>query len=344
MFFMKLSLLISMIFVVGCGDNLGGGESGGGSDAGGGGDGGAGPDASTIECDPPATGAPGSACIAPEDCDSAEGAGDGRCLDADHRGVHWPETGYCVRICPAEATDCGEGTTCFAQEGAGQVLCMPTCCEGVACASGLACSTAFLGQEIGAAVCMPGDRSAADGTPCESVADCDINSNCEPDQSGESGVCTTVGCTVDDDSTCALGGDGHCVDEDDGDDRPPHCVDPCESIADCAAEDGQRCDEDGMFCRHSVIGDPCQADGECGTAPWDCKTEADDDYPGGYCTIPCGDGCPDGTVCNDDVLGGGEDAHCVEACTLIDGCPRQDYDCVDVSSAALLRGCVPSPI
>ena len=219
---MKSSLLISMVFVLGCGDNLGGGAPG--SDGGsGGGDGGGGPDASSVACDPPAAGAPGSACTAPEDCDSAEDAGDGRCLNADHRGVTWPETGYCVRICAEEAADCGAGTTCFDQEGSAQVLCMPTCCEGVACASGFACSSQFLGEAIGAAVCMPGDPSAVDGTPCESVADCDVNSNCLADSSGTGSVCATIGCTVGDDSTCAPGGDGHCID-DEADELPPYCV------------------------------------------------------------------------------------------------------------------------
>ena len=337
---MKLSLLISMVFVFGCGDNLGGGSAGSDGGNGGSGDGGGdGPDASTIQCDPPAAGAPGSACTAPEDCDSADEAGDGRCLNAEQREVNWPETGYCVRICGEDATDCGEGTTCFAQEGAPMVLCMPLCCEEIACASGLACSTLFLGEEIGAAVCLPGDQSAADGTPCDSVADCDVNSNCVPDQTGDSGVCTTVGCTVGDDTTCAPGGDGTCVDE-----EPPICLDPCEASEDCQTADGQRCDPEDMFCRHSVIGDPCEADGECGQTPWDCLTEADDDHPDGYCTIPCGDGCPDGTVCNDDLLGGGLDPHCVEACTLADGCPREGYSCLDVSSSGILRGCVPDII
>ena len=221
---MKSSLLISMVFVLACGDNLGGGAPG--SDGGsGGGDGGGGPDASSVACDPPAAGAPGSAWTAPEDCDSAEDAGDGRCLNADHRGVTWPETGYCVRICAEAAADCGAGTTCFDQEGSAQVLCMPTCCEGVACASGFACSSQFLGEEIGAAVCMPGDQSAVDGTPCESVADCDVNSNCLADSSGTGSVCATIGCTVGDDSTCAPGGDGHCID-DEADELPPYCVDP----------------------------------------------------------------------------------------------------------------------
>lgn len=343
---MKLSLLISMMFAIGCGDNLAGpsGRADGGG-GGGGGDGGgedAGADASPIACDAPAAGMPGSPCGAPADCDSAEGAGDGRCLNAAQRDVNWPETGYCVRICPAEAADCGAGTFCFAQEGAAQVLCLPTCCEGGACASGYACSTAFLGQEIGAAICMPGDPSAADGTPCGSVAECDVDSNCAPDQSGTSGLCTTIGCTVGDDATCAPGGDGHCVDEDGEGGAPAHCVDPCEETADCATADGQRCDEDGMFCRHSEIGDPCGADGECGLTPWDCRTEADDDFPGGYCTIPCGGGCPDGAVCNDLLFGGADGPFCVEECTLEAGCPRAGYECLDVATGdGILRGCVP---
>src|SRR5687768_2962100 len=99
---MKLSLLISMVFVLGCGDNLGGGSAGSDGGGGGNGDGGGGADASTIQCDPPAAGAPGSPCAEPEDCDSSEGAGDGRCLDAEQREVNWPETGYCVRICGEE--------------------------------------------------------------------------------------------------------------------------------------------------------------------------------------------------------------------------------------------------
>ncbi len=338
---MKLRLLISMIFVVGCGDNLGGRSAsndaggGGGSDGGGGGT-----DATAVQCDPPATGAPGSACGADDECDSADGAGDGRCLIGDKRNVLFPETGYCVRVCEDEATDCGEGTLCLSQTGFPSAVCVAACCEGTACATGYACSTLIAGEDIGGAVCLPGDQSAADGTPCSSIEECDENSECEPDQSGESGQCSTSGCTVDDDTTCAPGGDGHCVDEDDGDDVPPHCVDPCETTEDCAEEDGQRCDEEEMICRHSVIGDPCEADGECGQTPWDCLTEADDDRPDGYCTVPCGDGCPDGTVCNDDLLGG-LDPHCVEACTLADGCPRDGYSCVDVSSSGLLRGCVP---
>jgi hypothetical protein len=329
-----------MIFVVGCGDNLKG--EAGGSDGGGGGDGGA--DAFPLQCDAPATGAPGSACSDDTECDSAAGAADGRCLRGEKRNLVFPDSGYCVRMCAGDATDCGEGTVCIAQADFPNDLCVAACCEGVACAAGYACSTAIAGEEIAGAACLPGDEAAADGTPCGSIAECDGNSECEPDQSGTSGQCSTSGCTVDDDSTCAPGGDGHCVDEDAGDDLPPHCVDPCDTSDDCAGDDGQRCDQADMICRHSVIGDPCEADGECGQTPWDCKTEADDEYPGGYCTIPCGDGCPAGSVCNDDVLGGGEDAHCVESCTLIDGCPREGYDCVDVSSSALLRGCVPTPI
>src|SRR4029079_2259549 len=138
---MKLSLLISMVFVFCCGDNLK--DESGGSDAGGGGGGDAGPDASTIQCDAPATGAPGSACGDDTECDSSEGAADGRCLIGDKRNADFPDTGYCVRICAENATDCGEGTVCIAQADFPNNLCVAACCEGVACAAGFACSTAI---------------------------------------------------------------------------------------------------------------------------------------------------------------------------------------------------------
>lgn len=342
---MKLSLLISMIFVIGCGDNLKG-ESGGSDAGGGGGDGG--PDASAIQCDAPATGAPGSACSDDTECDSSDGAADGRCLRGEKRNLLFPDSGYCVRICGESATDCGEGTVCVAQASFPNPICMAACCEGVACAAGYACSTAIAGEEIAGAACLPGDQSAADGTPCGSIGECDGNSECEPDQSGTSGQCSTSGCTVDDDTTCAPGGDGHCVDEDDGDDVPPHCVDPCETTEDCATDDGQRCDEEDMICRHSVIGDPCEADGECGQDPWLCQTEAED-WPGGYCSIPCGDGCPDGTVCaNLSAILHGGDPGCVVACGgLADTCPRdgEGYQCLDVNTTGGNQfGCAPPPI
>lgn len=341
---MKLSLLISMVFVFGCGDNLKG-ESGG-ADAGGGGGVDAGPDASTIQCDAPAAGAPGSACTDDAECDSSDGAADGRCLRGEKRNIDFPDSGYCVRMCGESDADCGEGTVCVAQADFPNAVCMAACCEGVACAAGYACSTAIAGEEIAGAACLPGDPAAADGTPCSSIGECDVDSECEPDQSGTTGQCSTSGCTEGDDTTCAPGGDGHCVDE--GGDAPPHCVDPCESSDDCATGDGQRCDDDSMICRHSVIGDPCAADGECGQAPWLCQTEAED-WPGGYCSIPCDGSCPAGTVCANlsDILHGGDPA-CVETCSgLADTCPRdgEGYQCLDVSTDGGSQfGCAPPPI
>jgi hypothetical protein len=348
---------ILLIFTVAaCGDNLGTGRDGGpggggGNDAGGPAD--AGLDAG-IECPQPAAAAPGAACAANEDCDSTEGAGDGRCLGTDNpfRGFDWPEAGFCARICEADADDCGAGTSCVEQEGATNALCLPVCCEGVACWDGAACSSRLLGVDaVDTSVCVPGSQPATDGDACATFGDCDQNSQCAPDQSGTSGTCTTVGCAEGDDSTCAPGGDGTCVDFDADGDEPPRCLDPCEEEVDC--DPAQRCDEtgdadvEGTYCRHAEVGDTCE-EGTCGDAPWSCVLmDGADEWPDGYCTIPCGDGCPDGTVCNDKLIDDGTEPFCVEGCTILDGCPREpDYECQDVNAApgggGITLGCAPS--
>ena len=330
-----------------CGDDLGpaGGPGGGGAPDGGGG--GGDPDAGA-EC--PAPVELGAACAEDTECDSAEGAGDGLCARGAFRGQSWPDTGFCTRTCDPEAEEptCGADAFCAAQEGF-DPLCLPLCCEGGACAAGLACSARLFGEdELTSSACLPGDPSAGDGAACAGFADCAGNSQCEADQSGTTGVCGTVGCTVGDDSTCAAAGDGVCVDLDGDGAEPPRCVDPCETDEDCDTADGQRChdsgdEEIGMYCRHSEIGDPCESGAACGQDPWLCKTEADDAWPGGYCSIPCGGGCPDGTVCNDNVLGDGE-PFCVEACTgALDPCGRDGYTCQDVNaSGGIELGCAPT--
>lgn len=291
---MKASLVISVAFVLGCGDDLNGAsprvDAGGGeADAGL-------PDARPVQCPDPQANEPGASCAEDTDCDSAEGAGDGRCLRGDKRGLIFPDTGYCVRICADDATDCGPGTVCISQESFPNALCMDACCfmgdpvpDPSYCGAGLACTDHIAGELVNARACLPGDETAAIGTPCSSNAECPPAGTCELDQSGTTGVCGALGCDVDDEASCADdgGGDGTCAAGD-----PPHCVDPCQTTGDCQAADGQRCDPEDMFCRHSLIGDPCEADGECGQTPWSCS-------PGGTCTIPCGDGCPDGTVCNE---------------------------------------------
>jgi hypothetical protein len=347
--------LISILGVLGllwlgCGDDLGprvGPDGGGGGNGGGNGGADAGPDAAA-ECPAPAElGAP---CEQDEECDSAEDAGDGVCARGAFRGQTWPEAGFCSRTCDpdAEEATCGAEALCATHEGF-DPLCLPLCCQGDACAAGLACSQRVLGEdELAMSACLPGDPSAADGAACATFGECAGNSQCVPDQSGTSGVCTTVGCTVGDDETCAPAGDGRCVDLDGEGGEVPRCVDPCETTADCDTGDGQRChdsgDEDiGMYCRHSEIGDPCGSGAECGQDPWLCMTEADDEWPGGYCSIPCAGGCPAGTVCNDSVLSPGT-PFCVESCTvLLDECSREGYLCQDVNTAGGLQlGCAPT--
>ena len=280
-----------------CGDNLNGGHSPRAdagvheSDAGS-------PDAAVARCPAdPAVGEPGAPCVEDAECDSMEGAGDGRCLRGAKRGLIFPGTGYCVRICAEGATSCGSGTVCISQESFPMAVCMDACSlcgdpgtPGFYCSAGLACTNHIAGELVNAAACLPGDEMATIGTPCTSNAECPPGAICELDQSGTTGVCGGVNCVPPD--SCNADDDSQCIDPDGEGGDPSFCIDPCEETADCATDDGQRCDEDGMFCRHSVIGDPCGADGDCGQPPWSCS-------PDSICTIPCGDGCPDGTVCNE---------------------------------------------
>jgi hypothetical protein len=179
-----------MIFVIACGDNSTGGVADGGSDDG---DDAARPDASPVQCDAPATGAPGSACAEDTECDSAQATGDGRCLIGEKRDTDFPDTGYCIRICDEDATDCGGGTVCIRQASFPMAICVAACCEGSVCAEGYACSTSIAGEDVGGAACLPGDPGAADGTPCTSIAECAANSQCAHEPGETDGLCTSVG-------------------------------------------------------------------------------------------------------------------------------------------------------
>ena len=64
------------------------------------------------------------------------------------------------------------------------------------------------------------------------------------------------------------------------------------------------------------------------------------DYPGGFCTRPCGRSSPDGgscaatTVCLDSLqVWGEDDAFCSPACTSKPQCRVPDYDCYYVNRA-----------
>ena len=103
----------------------------------------------------------------------------------------------------------------------------------------------------------------------------------------------TVGCTIGNDSTCAAGGDGHCVDLaqiTSGFNTGTICVDRCVSDTDCRQGEGYRCVDGGgtigKYCRHPQIGDTCTMDAQCDDA---VGMRCGFSLPGGFCTIrqPC---------------------------------------------------------
>ncbi|HVV86885.1 MAG TPA: hypothetical protein VHE35_27795 [Kofleriaceae bacterium] len=334
-------LVCSLLGLGACGDNLGPDSA---IDAG--------IDAPTCVQRP--QGQVGGPCTMDAQCESAPGAGDGLCLTAALGGIGWPAGGFCVNKvdlvsqdcsngCHTDA-ECGDGNVCVSVEGCN--ACVPACCTGDACPSGQVCTDSLIGADLGKSACLPGNDTAVDGATCAGFSDCAVGSICFSDPfEHPGGTCATVGCTVGDDSTCAAGGDGHCIN------LPTittgtGCVDRCANDADCRMADGYRCFDggaDGKYCRHPETGDACAVDADCGQAGvWQCRTGAA--YPGGYCTpIPqCnptnGAGCtPGSSVCFDPT--GPDDPYCVDRCVGTgQGTCRPGYTCTQVGNA---RGCVP---
>ena len=306
-------------------------------------------------CPARATGAVGGPCTMDAQCDSAVGAGDGLCLNAALGGIGWPEAGYCVNKIDLVSADCSNGCHGDADCGAGNVCisvggcnaCAAACCEGNACPDGQVCATSLIGDELGRSACLPGSATAIDGATCTGFSGCAVGSICFADQfENPGGYCSTVGCTIGDDSTCATGGDGHCIPLDTVT-SGTGCVDRCESDSDCRVANGYRCFDGGgsigKYCRHPQAGDACTTATDCGVAgTWFCKTGVQ--YPGGYCTpIPqcnatSGEGCtPVSSVCFDPI--GADTPYCVDRCTGNgQGSCRVGYVCQMIGNA---RGCVP---
>jgi hypothetical protein len=336
-----LVLVSGILLAAACGDNLGVGSA---VDAGIDGE----------ACPARATGAVGGPCTMNEECDSAAGSGDGFCLNAAQGGIGWPAQGYCVNKLDLVSADCSGGCASDAECGAGNVCvsvggcnaCVAGCCEGGVCPTDQVCTRALIGDDLGQAACLPGSSTAVDGDTCMGFSDCAIGSICFADAfENPGGYCSTVGCTIGSDGTCAIGGDGHCI-------ALPTitagtgCVDACTSDTDCRMAAGYRCFDggaDGTYCRHPETGDACAQNTDCGTAGvWLCKTGLM--YPGGYCTpIPqcdpsSGAGCtPGSSLCFDPL--GAEEPYCVDRCTGNgQGTCRVGYACSMIGNA---RGCVP---
>lgn len=252
-------------------------------------------------------GATGSRCASDADC-LLDGA---ICFD---EGEGYLVDGYCTRACEADA-DCGGGAFCAELVGiqpgdAGPPeslrLCVARCCDGAACPDGLLCQSIFAGfADIGGPGCMPGDPDARDGDACEGAFACNVDSVCLASPETPGGYCTTIGCTVGDDRTCAPGGDAVCGRTEDLD--RGFCVDTCSSDADCRGAEGYRCEGLGAggVCAHAQVADTCRADVDCGLDPWVCRPAAE--FPGGHCTVPCTaaeDECGGRAICHEPAGGG----------------------------------------
>jgi hypothetical protein len=291
----------------------------------------------------------GGSCTADADCDSAQGAGDGLCLNnLLDSGAPWPAVGYCINRlggCTMDS-ECGDGNVCV-DLGGGARACMQGCSAGPCeCPDTMICSDGFVNTPVQRMVCVPGNLDAIDGAPCTTFGDCDEHSICLDDGfEHPGGQCMQLGCALGNDTTCSSGGDGHCSNPDllgGG----TGCLDVCTTNADCREADGYECFDAGgtidQFCRHPATGDACTADADCGSAVvWECKTGVT--FPGGYCTIrqecPTGgssDGCsPGSSVCHDPLVGAN---YCVDRCTGVgQGTCRTGYTCQMVGA---VRGCI----
>lgn len=308
----------------------------------------------------------GGACISDANCDSGAGTGDGFCLRGMVGTVTWPAQGFCISQYEAcTPTSCGPNNICATiSDPLGDFrACLPACAATgpCACANGQICASSFSGSVLqnGAMACFPGNNAATDGDPCIGFGECQQDSLCLADSlEYPGGQCHTIGCTIGDDSTCATGGDGHCIDYSSitaGTNQGAVCVDRCTADTDCRMADGYRCFDGGpnvgRFCRHPQAGDACTADADCGNPNvWDCKVGLT--FPGGSCTpTPActtpgsGEGCsPSSSICYDSLLPTPIDNVCANRCGgpagTQGGC-RAGYVCRDVAPGApVVLGCV----
>jgi hypothetical protein len=326
-------------------------------------------DAPGIDANCPARtpGEVGGACVTDANCDTAVGAADGICLRGALGSVVWPAQGFCITKydgCTVDA-DCGANNLCATiSDPLGDFrACLPACGTGAcACSNGQLCASSFSGSVIqgGDMACLPGNASATDGDTCVGFGECPQDSLCLNDSlEYPGGQCHTVTCTIGNDTTCAAGGDGHCVDLGAitaGLNTGAVCVDRCTADTDCRQADGYRCFDGGgavgRYCRHPQAGDACAADADCGNAAlWDCKIGLT--FPGGMCTPTTGcptpgsgQGCsPTSSICYDSVLPAvPTDNVCANRCGgpigTQGGC-RSGYVCRDTDpGSAVVLGCV----
>ena len=335
-----------------CGDNINDGVDGGLIDA-------AQPDADNpIRCEVPAAGQVGGLCADTGTCNAPAGGGGltTLCLD-NNLSVPWPPGGFCTAFECTTDEECGEGNVCGQLSAGGTPFgaCLPACCEGVGvgdvCSVGRICADTAFGEALGVNACLPGTPGIADGAPCSDFSACDVNSTCRDDPFQQpGGQCAVLNCA--DDTDCAPGGDGRCVNLTE-DQVGAVCVDDCTDDSDCRTDEGYRCIDHGAplgrFCRHPAPGDPCTADADCGTDgagdPWVCReTNAAHAYADGYCTIEdCtvgdGDTCPIFSHCVS--LDNEADTFCADECEMGSSSCGAGYQCAEVGTATGEFACIP---
>lgn len=324
------------VAVVGCGDDGGSNTRDSGMGQGDGATNDGAQSDSGSSCPAPAFGELGGPCGSSIDCGQ-----DGLCRRGKVGDIVYPDEGYCISkfgICNTD-TDCGAGNQCLRFDT--YRACYPSCQTADCCGAGFICSNRWNRDTFQDAkkTCVPATLGALDGAACTDIGDCAPGSRCVVNAEFPGGSCQTLECSLADDTTCAAGGDGNCVDDDAIDTNHAGgldelCVDTCVNPTDCRT--GYTCFDggaSGKYCRAPHIGDACIDDSSCGDpAIWDCRTGTG--YPDGYCTLAAacnaatGAGCTEGSICHDP--NNGSPAYCVDDCTGAgtQGTCRTGYTCV----------------
>jgi hypothetical protein len=235
-------------------------------------------------------------------------------------------------------------------------LCFKGCGARGDCGAHQVCSRRLNGGfDLVKTACIPGNDHAFDGSPCTTFGDCTENQFCSTNPfTTPGGMCVTIGCTPQNDATCAPGGDGICF----GMGTTSLCLDGCSVANDCRTADHYSCVDPGNGKKVCVVvhadpGAACGTDADCGPAgtPWRCLMTAK--FPNGYCSgapgscAPGGgaDQCPDKAQCFDPTPAqpGNGDEFCAKNCNVAGDCRTgEGYQCVpaDPNMAAGGHVCV----
>jgi hypothetical protein len=194
---------------------------------------------------------------------------------------------------------------------------VPTHCGmGVCAATGMSsCQNGMMVDD-----CAAGDPTEEVDESCNGLDD-DCNGVVDDAYVGQPTSCGT--------GTCSTTGLTSCVNG--------RVDDSCHSTCEGVCNDGADDDGDGVTdcqdpdCRNAVgclpgsFGSPCINNSQCNRVGPEAFCVLG--VPGGYCTRPCGSGCPDGTHCLAD------GSTCMVDCGPGDHCGREDFVCSPVAFA-----------